>query len=97
MKNRKYSFIGIFNVIALSEYLFLTETGSRALDGNFDWGYSFALMLAFISSIGILWNLPKPKDKKDWVYRIICYILLLLHVLSGVVYFIRLLMGYTYL
>lgn len=92
IKNKEHLFIWIFNLIALLEFLFLQETGSRIYDGNFTWGFSFALMLAFISSIAIL---KKDKNHKK-IYYIISYTLLSLHIIMGVIYYIKLLLGGTY-
>lgn len=92
-KDRKYSFVWIMNTVALAEYLFLQETGIRALDGNFDWGYSFTLMMAFIASVALFENIRKDKSK---VYNVAGYLLLAGHIISGIIYFIRLMLGYTF-
>lgn len=95
IKDRKHSFIWVMNTIALGEFLFLSETGARSGDGNFDWGYSFTLMLVFISSVAILSKVKNEKTKNK-IYIAFAYILLMLHLISGLIYFYRLLCGKTY-
>lgn len=92
-KDRKYSFVWIMNTVALLEYLCLEETGARALDGNFDWGYSFTLMMTFISSVALFENTKNDKTK---IYTALGYLLLALHIASGIAYFARLMLGYTF-
>ena len=87
------------HVVALLIYILLKETGARAAHANFAWSYSFALMTSFIGSLSILINrqINKEKNKKEISYIIVSYTLLGLHVLSGIIYFIRLLQGNNYL
>ena len=93
IKDRKYLFILIINIVALLEYLFLEETGVRKMDGNFDWGYSFTLMLAFTSSIAVLMNNEKRRKMAYWIAA---YGLLAAHIVCGIIYFVRLMMGFSY-
>lgn len=95
IKNRNYCFVFVLNVIALTQYIFLEEAGKRAIDGNFTWGYSFSLMIAFISSVALITNSKKTENHKK-VYYVVGYTLLALHILSGLVHFGRLLLGYSY-
>lgn len=95
MKERKYCFVFVLNIVALSQYIFLEETGKRAIHGNFAWGYSFSLMIAFITSVALISN-SKKLENRTKAYYIIGYTLLALHVLSGLIYFGRLLLGYIY-
>lgn len=96
IKDRKYSFILTINIFGLAEYLFLQETGERFRYANFSWQYYFTLALAFIFSIIIINNRKKEEKDNNKIYYIVCYILLGLHILSGIIYFTRLLMGYMY-
>lgn len=96
IQNRKYSFILTMNVFGLAEYLFLQETGERFLHANFSWQYYFTLAIAFIFSVIIMNNRRKEEKDDNKIYYIICYILLGLHIISGMIYFARLLMGYIY-
>lgn len=95
IKDRKYSFVWTMNTVAFCEYLFLTETGPRSGDGNFDWGYSFSLMLVFTCSVALLDKIKNEKTKSK-LYIIVAYILLLLHFICGLIYFYRLMNGETY-
>lgn len=95
IKERRYSFILVFNIIALIEYLYLQEKGTRMYDGNFTWGYSFALMIGFIGALSFfIENKKQGKYQKE--YYISAYVLLSLHIISGLIYFGRLLLGYNY-
>lgn len=96
IKERRYSFVFVLNIVALAEYILLEETGKRAAAGNFAWGYSFSLMMAFICSVAIISNLSKKEEKPGKIYFGISYSLLTLHILSGLVYFGRLLLGCQY-
>lgn len=64
IKNRKYRFSLILNTFGISETLFLQETGSREMHGNFDWGYSFTIMIAFIMAVAIIKNYAPQERKK---------------------------------
>lgn len=92
IKDKRHSFVWIMGIVSLLQYLLFMETGSRHSDGNFDWGYSFSLMLLFISSYAILNKIWTEKSKNK-VYLVSAYTLLMLHVISGVIYFCRLLTG----
>ena len=96
IKERKYLFIVVLNIVALIEYLFLIETGERAWDANFSWGYSFSLFMAFLISVTILYNSEKEERKYKETYFTIGYTLLALHILIGINFFIKLLMGFNY-
>ncbi|MBQ6355206.1 hypothetical protein IJJ18_02185 [Candidatus Saccharibacteria bacterium] len=54
IRDRRHSVVLAMCVVSLALYLFAIETGPRASDGNFDWSYTFALMMAFISTVSIL-------------------------------------------
>ena len=96
IKKHEYSFVALMNVFGLFEFLFLQENGVRLKDGNFTWQYLFTLFLAFVFSVIILDNRRKAVHTKNKIYFVICYMLLVLHLLSGIFYFTRLLMGYNY-
>lgn len=98
IKDRKNYFAWLMWGAGITEYLFLEETGPRALDGNFDFGVCFSLIILFISSIIIL--LENRKDFKRLIYKYIYYFvafsLLLLHIIFGLIYFYRLMNGAYY-
>lgn len=84
----------------LEVFLFI-ETGERALDGNFMWGYSISLFFLFFMSMMMLArDLQKIFSVKGAILRKIVLsgitAVLLWHFISGVVYFAMLLSGVTY-
>lgn len=96
LKDQKYLFVALMNFFGLAEYIFLYEEGIRFASANFIWQYCFTLFLGFIFAVIIMNNRKKADKKKNVSYYAICYILLGLHILSGIIYFSRLLMGYTF-
>lgn len=93
--DKKHLFAWIMNGIALAQYLFLHEIGSRAEHGNFDFGYSFTLMLVFASSISIIYKQRKNHSRSK-LYFASGYLLFTLHAAAGMIYFIKLLRGGSY-
>ena len=104
LKDKTYSFLNLVWFFSFLEYIFLQEIGSRINDGNFDWGNSFGVFLLFIAAIYMLesnrldinFNKLHSKKTRDF-YFYGAYILLSLHFISGIIYFIRLITGYSYL
>lgn len=47
--DRNFLLGGLMFAFALTEYVFLNETGARSMHGNFGWGTSFAMFYLFIS------------------------------------------------
>ena len=92
--DRKYSTAYLMGIISLVIYLLFIETGPRARDGNFDWSYSFALMMMFIAAASIVRALPKRKT--DSRYLVACYVLFGLHLISGLIYYCGMLTGMPY-
>lgn len=94
-RDRHYLFAWGMTGVGFLEALCLVETGSRSRDGNFLWGYCFAIFLVFVFSFEkwlCLW-------KKGRLYRAafaICGGVLAYQVFCGVWFFARLLMGETY-
>ncbi len=93
--DKKHLFAWIMNGIALAQYLFLHEIGSRVEHGNFDFGYSFTLMLVFASSISIIYKQRKNHSRSK-LYFASGYLLFTLHAAAGMIYFIKLLRGGSY-
>ena len=92
--------------IGFLEALLLAETGSRANDGNFLWGYSFAIFYIFVLSFGKwvdMWKTATDKQQsgKDGnkLYYILfglCGVVFAYQLYCGIVFFMRLLFGETY-
>lgn len=98
IKDKKYFFAWLMTGIGFLEALLLAETGSRARDGNFIWGYSFAIFYIFVVSF-VKWVKLWKENTHPWIYRVmfgIAGIVLFYQTYCGVYFFIRLLGGETY-
>lgn len=79
----------VYAAVATVEFLILGESGRRAADGNFAWGMMGAMMMVWVvltirffqDGAGI-----RRADGSVSVQRIVGYVLLLWHFLSGVYY-----------
>ena len=84
------------------QLLFLKETGTRALDGNFSWGYDFCLFVLFaVSIVYFMNNLRSARFMKGIYFVRILYASVMgavlgYHMYCGLYFFIRLLNGVTY-
>lgn len=97
-KDKRYLFVWGMTGVGFLEALCLVETGSRSRDGNFLWGYCFAIFLIMIYSfekwVGFL-----KKEEHRMLYRIafvIAGVVLAYQVFCGVYFFARLMQGETY-
>lgn len=109
--NRVYLFSWLMTLVGFVEALCLVETGSRSRDGNFLWGYLFAIFWLYVVSL-IKWLslrnidivLLTAEGKSPQRIRLVliraAYILaglvLLYQLWCGVYFFFRLLGGETY-
>lgn len=100
--NKRYVFAWIMWGIGFLQILLLTETGERARDGNFLWGYAFCIFLVFIeSSIVFVRQLCRKmkNGKLAWLHRIYLVlgsILFVYQLVCGVRFFLWMLQGITY-
>lgn len=84
------------------QLLFLKETGTRALDGNFSWGYDICLFVVFaLSIVYFMMNLRSKrfmggKYPLRILYASFMGAILGYHMYCGLLFFIRLLTGVTY-
>ncbi len=82
------------------EYFLFSEKGARDMDANFSWGYAFTIILIFgISLITWISDL-RNAEKKSIVrkgYLGACGIVLAYHTYCGLLFFIRLCMGVSYM
>ncbi len=98
LKDRKFFFTWLMTGIGFLEALLLAESGSRSRDGNFLWGYCFAIFYVFVVSFPkwlALWKKPGHK----WLYKamfLIAGIVFLYQLYCGIYFFLRLLGGETY-
>ena len=84
----------ILEIITFFEMMFLTETGPRAMDGNFSWGIYLSSLILFICCIAELIAIPK-QEKHRWAHSV-AWCILLLHLINGFMYFGILIMGGGY-
>lgn len=86
--------------VSLFEVLFLYQKGIRLPDMNFAWGYMHSMSFLFISSTLVLLedtlNFYKEKKYKIKIRLLSQWILLGLHVICGICYFINLFEGNHY-
>lgn len=89
-ETRQRERLGIFaavNAVAIAEAIFLTETGFRANDGNFDWGCLSLYTAVFSLAIGLLFRMGQQPAKGDARQRLrlaVGLALLLGHLVIGV-------------
>lgn len=90
--------------VGFLEVFLFTETGSRAVDGNFMWGYSFAILMIFAAML-VKWAklrkqiLQKGKGVKDRFRAGIFAglgLLLFWHLYCGIYFYVHLLQGVSY-
>lgn len=100
--DKQYFFAWMMTGIGFFEALLLAETGSRSRDGNFLWGYLFALFFLYVYSFRVfkemLLTRREEKDTKvvSWIPVAICGLVFLYQLYCGVYFFLRLLGGETY-
>lgn len=98
-KDSKFFFAWLMAGIGFVEALLLVETGSRANDGNFLWGYCFAIFYLFVMCL-VKWQevIGTIKSAPLWKKAcfLVCGVVLVYHLYCGCEFFIRLLLGETY-
>jgi len=99
LKERHLFFAWTMAGIGFMEALLLVETGSRANDGNFLWGYCFAIFYLFVLCL-TKWQEILGCFKKASLYKkigiVICGVVLVYQLYCGCEFYIRLLFGETY-
>lgn len=109
--NRIYLFSWLMALVGFAEALCLVETGGRSRDGNFLWGYLFAIFWLYVVSL-VKWLSLRNMDivlltteENRWQHirlvliraaYILAGLVLLYQLWCGVYFFIRLLGGETY-
>ena len=85
-RRERLGILALVNAAAILEALLLTETGFRATDGNFDWGYISLYPAVFAVAIGLLFRmLPRARaSRRDRALAIVGLVLLLGHLIVGV-------------
>ncbi|MGN1148191.1 MAG: hypothetical protein ACI4TB_07185 [Lachnospiraceae bacterium] len=98
LHNKTYLFVWGMAGVGFLEALCLVETGSRSRDGNFLWGYCFAIFMLMVVSFVRLLQLLKEKTHVV-IYRVgfaLGGITFLYQLFCGVIFFVRLMQGETY-
>lgn len=104
LTDRKFSGAWLMALVGFLEVFLFTETGSRAGDGNFMWGYSFAILLIFAVSL-VKWGetgeeiLREKGVPKCWLKIgafAVSALVLLWHIYCGVYFYANLLRGVSY-
>ncbi len=99
-KNRYLLFAWLCAGCGYMEYFLFSEKGARDMDANFSWGYAFTIILIFGISL-VLWiNDLKDIKKKNILtkcYLAGCGLVLAYHTYCGLLFFIRLCMGVSYM
>lgn len=94
-KEKKYLFILFMAILGFLEALCLVESGSRSVDGNFLWGYSFCLFVLFIYTAVKCFRYPRKTmvQKGSLIAMSLVYFL---HLYNGIYFFVRLVCGESY-
>ena len=88
-------------VVGMLEFLCFYETGKRQFDGNFSWGYYYAIYMMTICALMFLYkNIIAKVEKKMKALKVI-YVAIALGTLSyqtlcGIYYFLNLVRGHSY-
>ena len=95
LRNKTYIFVTAMSVLGFLEALCLVESGSRAVDGNFLWGYSFCLFVLFTYCLVKFIRFPR-KVWWQWVLVLTMAGAYFWHLYCGLEFFIRLVCGESY-
>lgn len=101
-KDKWYLFSWLVWGVALVQVTFLTESGARARDGNFMWGYSFGIFLIMIwSVVKLMEMLTRPDGVFKNKYFRLSFAAAALGILAyqsycGFIFWIHLCQGVTY-
>lgn len=98
LKDKKYFFAWLVTGIGFLEALLLAETGNRSNDGNFLWGYCFAIFYIFIVSF-VKWLEMGTRKEHPRLAKVMfgaSGVVLFYQLYCGVYFFLRLLGSETY-
>jgi hypothetical protein len=100
-KNRYLLFAWICAGTGYMEYFLFSEKGARNMDANFSWGYAFTIILIFgislVTWINDIRNIKEDKSVIKKAYLGASTLVLGYHAYCGVLFFIRLCMGVSYM
>ena len=92
-ENKMMLEVWMMNILSLLVSMFITETGKRAGDGNYEWANAYFAYIIFAVSMIVLKKMKKKGliEEKEYVSAKNIYVL---HVILGVFYFGLLVIGY---
>lgn len=93
-KENEYRFIVAMSLLGFLEALCLVENGSRAVDGNFLWGYSFCLFVLF-AVCAVKWLKP-VQGRLRGILQAGLGLIYGWHLYCGLYFFVNLTAGATY-
>lgn len=93
-REQEYRFIVLMSLLGFLEALCLVENGSRAVDGNFLWGYSFCLFVLF-AVCAVKWLQPARTGLRRALQAGLG-LLYAWHLYCGLYFFVNLTAGATY-
>lgn len=93
-KEKDYRFLVLMTIVGFLEALCLVENGSRAVDGNFLWGYSFCLFVLF-AVCAVKW-LQFGKTRLQLVLKAGLGLIYAWHLYCGLYFFVKLVAGASY-
>ncbi len=88
-KKSPYSFFVILLMVGFCEYAFLIEGGERAQHGNFGWGYYSAVFLYWAFMLPLFAERAFCTRSMRWPLVLIGCILVALHFIAGVLYYLQ--------
>lgn len=94
VSEKSYLFIVVMAILGFLEALCLVESGSRAADGNFLWGYSFCLFVLF-AVCAVKWLEFSGKGARR-ILRIGLGLVYAWHLYCGLYFFVNLVAGASY-
>ncbi len=94
-KNKTYLFVTAMSVLGFLEALCLVESGTRSVDGNFLWGYSFCLFLLFLYCLVKMLRFPRKTLWQKGLLATMSFVYFC-HLYCGIQFFIRLVCGESY-
>ncbi len=90
----KFRFAWLFYIISFCAAFFCYEKGRRAVDFNFSWSYMYGIFFLFFESVIVLTE--DLADKKRKGFAIAEILAFLVHLASGIGFFLKVFSGETY-
>ncbi len=96
LTDKKYRFLSLMAALGFLEALCIVESGSRAVDGNFLWGYSIALFTWFVVCAVKWLEIFYPGKTIQTSVQIALGVLFCWHLYCGIYFFAELVSGASY-